>query len=255
MGGPTGGGSFAQPLTGADYNRRLQAGESSDAIRNSQKGLFGNGLSDNQFNDIVTQAGMQSPTGRPLAGSAQFYQPIYQPQYQNYNMGSPMGISQYGQQPSFGGGFGGFGGGFGRGFGGGFGRGFGGFSDMMYRPDMGQREQQMPGPTMMSGMGGTAENGFMSPGGMGGLSSQQQALIDDLGRMGGGQAGGYTPFAGFGPQQQYFPQQGQQMQQATPARTSSTPAQGIISRAAGVRNTPNMMRRAEGGIASLMDEA
>ena len=103
--GNSGGGSFAQPMTGADYNRRLQAGESSQTIRDSQRGgLFGGpGLSDNQFNDIVTQAGMQSPTGRPLAGSAQFYQPVYQPQFQDYNMGNPMSISQYGQQQ-----FGGF---------------------------------------------------------------------------------------------------------------------------------------------------
>lgn len=101
--GGGGSGGFAQPMTGADYNRRLQAGETSDDIRASQtsSGLFGETkLSDNQFNDIVTQAGMQSPTGRPLAGSAQFYQPVRQTQYQNYaNPYTAFNVSTYGTQP------------------------------------------------------------------------------------------------------------------------------------------------------------
>lgn len=97
------GGDFARPLTGQQYNQRLMQGQTNEQIRASQAGLFGNsGPSDAQFNDIVTQAGMQSPTGRPMIGSAQFYQPVYQPQYQDYNMGNPMSVSQYGQ------GFGGF---------------------------------------------------------------------------------------------------------------------------------------------------
>ena len=44
-----------------------------------------------------------------------------------------------------------------------------------------------PGGGMMSGMGGTAENGFMSPGGMGGFSGQQQELINGLRGLGGQQ--------------------------------------------------------------------
>jgi hypothetical protein len=39
--------------------------------------------------------------------SSQFFQPVYQPQYQNFNTGNPFNVSQYGQQPSYGGGTGG----------------------------------------------------------------------------------------------------------------------------------------------------
>jgi hypothetical protein len=188
-------------MTGGDYNRRLQAGESSDAIRNSQKGLFGNGLSDNQFNDIVTQAGMQSPTGRPLAGSAQFYQPVFQPQYQNYNMGNPMSISQYGQQPSYGG--------YGGGFGGGFGGYGGGFMPQMQNPYMYQQQQQQPQMNWQTGQ----------------MTQPAQPQMQ-------------TPF-NYQPVQQAQPNYGQ--------------SQAIVGRSSQMRGTPNVMRRAEGGIASLLD--
>ena len=36
-------------------------------------------------------------------------------------------------------------------------------------------------------------------------------------------------------------------------RTSSGPSQAIVGRSSQMRGTPNVMRRAEGGIASLMD--
>ena len=39
-----------------------------------------------------------------------------------------------------------------------------------------------------------------------------------------------------------------------PQRTSSGPTSPIVGRSAGFRGTPNVMRRAEGGIASLMDD-
>jgi hypothetical protein len=53
-----------------------------------------------------------------------------------------------------------------------------------YMGQMQQREQQMPGSTMLAGMGGTAENGFMSPGGRGGYNPfsaklPELNLIDD----------------------------------------------------------------------------
>lgn len=84
---------------GATYNSLLRQGFADDAIRSSANELFGT-QSNADWNDMVTQAGMAA--GRPLPGSAQFYQPVYQPQYQDYNMGNRMGVSQYGQ------GFGGF---------------------------------------------------------------------------------------------------------------------------------------------------
>lgn len=88
----------AQPtgMTGSTYNQNLQSGMTDAQMRAANPQY-----SNNQWNDIVTQAGMQSPTSRPLAGSAQFYQPVYQQQTQNYSMTNPMGVSQYGQ--SFGG--------------------------------------------------------------------------------------------------------------------------------------------------------
>ena len=38
-----------------------------------------------------------------------------------------------------------------------------------------------------------------------------------------------------------------------PQRTSSGPSQAIVGRSSQMRGTPNVMRRAEGGITSLMD--
>lgn len=94
-----------QVMTGSTYNQNLQRGMTDEQMRTMRTGPGENyplmyDYSPNQWNDIVTQAGMES--GRPLAGSAQFYQPVYQPQYRDYNMGGRMGVSQYGQ------GFGGF---------------------------------------------------------------------------------------------------------------------------------------------------
>jgi hypothetical protein len=43
-------------------------------------------------------------------------------------------------------------------------------------------------------------------------------------------------------------------QQPTPQRTSSGPSQAIVGRSSQMRGTPNVMRRAEGGIASLVDD-
>jgi hypothetical protein len=66
----------------------------------------------------------------------------------------------------------------------------------------------------------------------------------------------------FMPQMQQFqPQMNMGMQtpfssgMSQPPRTSSGPAQAIVGRSSQMRGTPNVMRRAEGGITSLMDEA
>jgi hypothetical protein len=68
----------------------------------------------------------------------------------------------------------------------------------------------------------------------------------------------------FMPQMQQFqPQMGMGMQtpfssgmsQPAPQRTSSGPAQAIVGRSSQMRGTPNVMRRAEGGITSLMGKA
>jgi len=86
---------------GSAYNELLNQGFTSDQIRQSSSQMYGAPSAAN-WDAMVQNAGMNSPTGRPMAGSAQFYQPVYQPQYQDYNMGNRMGVSQYGQ------GFGGF---------------------------------------------------------------------------------------------------------------------------------------------------
>ena len=64
-----------------------------------------------------------------------------------------------------------------------------------------------------------------------------------------------TPFSYQQPQQyqQYQQYQPQQMQQPT-AQPNYGPSQAIVGRSSQMRGTPNVMRRAEGGIASLMDD-
>ena len=143
-----------------------------------------------------TQPTMQPPIGRPVPGSAQFYQPVYQQQYQDYNMGNRMGVSQFGQQPFFSG----------------------------FMPQM-----QAPFNPYTNSFGG----GFMP----------QQQFQPQMGM------GMQTPFSSG------MSQPRQQTQPFTPQRTSSGPSRPIVSRSAGMRGTPNVMRRAEGGITSLMGKA
>ena len=59
-----------------------------------------------------------------------------------------------------------------------------------------------------------------------------------------------TPFSYQQPQQQYQPQQMQQPM----AQPNYGPSQAIVGRSSQMRGTPNVMRRVEGGIASLMDD-
>jgi hypothetical protein len=50
---------------------------------------------------MVQNAGMNSPTGRPMAGSDQFFQPVYNSQYQNSaRPATQFDVSSYGTQPS-----------------------------------------------------------------------------------------------------------------------------------------------------------
>jgi len=60
-----------------------------------------------------------------------------------------------------------------------------------------------------------------------------------------------TPFSYQQPQQQM--QTPFSYQQPMAQRTSSGPSQAIVGRSSQMRGTPNVMRRAEGGIASLLD--
>lgn len=91
-----------QQSKGNYYNQQLAAGKNDAEIRTAieTNPQFGSKQSDSDWSTLVQTAGMQSPTGRPLAGSAQFYQPVYQSQYQNYaNPYTAFNVSTYGTQP------------------------------------------------------------------------------------------------------------------------------------------------------------
>lgn len=103
--------------------------------------------------------------------------------------------------------------------------------------------------------------GYQSPFNYGGGGAQLPQS------MYGGVYGGMGGMGGMGGQQQFMQQPQQYMQQpqqymqqpsapAAPiAPRSSGPSQPILSRAAMARGTPNVMRRAEGGITSLLDDS
>ena len=161
--------------------------------------------------------------------SSQFYQPIYQPQYQNYSMGNPMSVSQYGQQPQ--------------------------------QPQMNWQTGQMTQPAPQTSFNPYANNfggGFGGFGGFGGYGGGFGGGFDSgygggFGGFGGGFDSGY---GGFMPQMQSPYSYQQPMQQAQPAQQSplSSIGRAIVGRSSQMRGTPNVMRRAEGGIASLMDD-
>jgi hypothetical protein len=85
-----------QQSKGDYYNQQLAAGQNDTQIRSNveNNAQFGSKQSDSDWSTLVQTAGMQSPTGRPLVGSGQFYQPVYNSAYQIYNTSSPMNVSQ-----------------------------------------------------------------------------------------------------------------------------------------------------------------
>jgi len=256
---------------------------------------------------------MRSPTGRPLAGSAQFYQPVYQPQYQNYTTTNPLGVSQYGQpmtpeslvnsayagigrygignatnqidpagyqyyinqlqsgalnpnnffgtfqnavqqyqqqnptdrytqytmnQPGYMGGYGGYGG-------------------MEMSNPFSYNQPSYGGMRTYGGMGGYGGYGGM---GMSNPFSYSQPSYGGMGGYGGyGGYGGMGGYGGYGGMGMFNPfSYGQSsfggantMGFGAPAQPNYGPSSAIVSRSAGVRGTPNVMRRASGGIADL----
>jgi hypothetical protein len=76
--------------------------------------------------------------------------------------------------------------------------------------------------------------------------------------MGLGFGGGQQPQQQYNPYQQYQPQQPYDQGFVAPQQpvipTSSGPSQAIVGRSSMGRGTPNVMRRAEGGIIDLMDK-
>lgn len=85
--------------SGQYYNTLLQQGYAGNDIRNALT-TQGKPISDSNYEALVQNAGMVSPTGRPMAGSDQFTQPVYNSQYQNYARPSTQfSTSLYGTQP------------------------------------------------------------------------------------------------------------------------------------------------------------
>jgi len=273
--------------SGGQYNNALTQGFTSNQIRDFAGQMYGAPSNEN-FNQLVTHAGMTSPTGRPIAGSAQFYQPIQQQQYQNYaNPYTAFNVSTYGTQPMM-------------------------STAAQYQANTGGNQQNVSNSinnfvrqnpnadmnSMLAAMRGDI-NAYdvQTAGGFNNYAPRmpspqmQQSFNPFTNNFGGGFGGGFMPqmqtpfrqpinnFGGFGggfmPQQQFTPQMqqfqpqmnmgmqtpfssgmSQPVQRPQPAAPrSSGPAQPIISRSAGMRGTPNVMRRAEGGITSLMDKA
>ena len=312
---------------GQQYNALLQQGYTGNDIRGA---LTTNGkpVSDSDYGFLVQDAGMKSPTGRPMAGSDQFFQPVYNSQYQNYaRPATQFDVSAYGTQPS---------------------RSpasanmsrsainskIGDFYNTNYRDNpngvgMGDtldfmrvnginRDDfqtwggvqnygpQTSAPSMQTKMqqqfnpysNNSGFNGQLMTAGYGGFGSLAGGLSPFVtGQMPQTQTpfsyqqSSYqpqmqTPFnfqqSSYQPQQQYNPYQmqtpfsyqqqsyqptqlpayvydtirdlDQYKSQPVPQRTSSGPSQAIVGRSSQMRGTPNVMRRAEGGIASLMDD-
>lgn len=85
--------------SGGQYNDLLNQGFTSNQIRNSASTMYG-APSDANWGAMVQNAGMNSPTGRPMAGSDQFFQPVYNQSYMNYaRPATQFDVSMYGTQP------------------------------------------------------------------------------------------------------------------------------------------------------------
>ena len=86
--------------SGQYYNSLLQQGYTGNDIRNSLT-TQGRPVSDSDYGFLVQNAAMTSPTSRPFAGSDQFFQPVYNTSYQNYaRPATQFDVSSYGTQAS-----------------------------------------------------------------------------------------------------------------------------------------------------------
>jgi len=84
---------------GGLYNSLLQQGFTGNDIRGALT-TQGRPVSDSDYGFLVQNAAMTSPTGRPMAGSDQFFQPVYNTSYQNYaRPATQFDVSTYGTQP------------------------------------------------------------------------------------------------------------------------------------------------------------
>jgi hypothetical protein len=84
---------------------------------------------------------------------------------------------------------------------------------------------------------------------------QGQMGVSQYGQQPSGMPQMQTPFNPYTNSYQQAMPMANQYQQPMAPRVSSGPSQAIVSRSAQMRGTPNVMaRKAEGGIASLVDE-
>jgi hypothetical protein len=242
--------------SGQQYNALLQQGFTGNDIRNA---LTTNGkpVSDSDYGFLVQDAGMKSPTGRPMAGSDQFFQPVYNTSYQNYARPSTQfDVSTYGTQPMNS-----------PAFNSGMSRGnINNTIENFYRTNPMGRDVDISNTLNFMRDSGVNREDFQSWAGKNNYSPQmsmpsmqaQQPFNPYTNSSG---YGGYMPQmqSPFSYQPQYNPYQMQspfsyQQPAPMPQRTSSGPSQAIVGRSSQMRGTPNVMRRAEGGIASLMDD-
>jgi hypothetical protein len=247
-------GGMRYDQAGPQYNALLQQGYTGNDIRNSLT-TQGRPVSDSDYGFLVQNAAMTSPTGRPMAGSDQFFQPVYNTSYQNYARPSTQfDVSTYGTQPMNS-----------PAFNSGMSRGnINNTIENFYRTNPMGRDADISNTLNFMRDSGVNREDFQSWAGKNNYSPQmsmpsmqaQQPFNPYTNSSG---YGGYMPQmqSPFSYQPQYNPYQMQSpfsYQQPTPQRTSSGPSQAIVGRSSQMRGTPNVMRRAEGGIASLMDD-
>jgi hypothetical protein len=272
--------------SGNAYNELLNQGFTSDQIKSSASSMYGT-PSEANWTGMVQDAGMRSPTGRPMAGSDQFYQPVYNTSYQNYARPSTQfDVSTYGTQPMNS-----------PAFNSGMSRGnINNTIENFYRTNPMGRDAPMSDTLNFMRNSGVNREDFQSWAGKNNYSPQMsmpqmQSPFNPYTNSSG--YGGYMPqmqqmYNPFSYQQQSYQPQMQspfsyqpsyqpsyggysnyggdfgggfnmytpvtQQPAPMPQRTSSGPSQAIVGRSSQMRGTPNVMRRAEGGIASLMDE-
>lgn len=227
---------------GQQYNALLQQGYTGNDIRNA---LTTNGkpVSDSDYGFLVQDAGMKSPTGRPMAGSDQFFQPVYNSSYMNYaRPATQFDVSSYGTQPSN----------------------SPAFNSGMSRNAINQNLNSFYQDNYRDNPMGVSMSDTL------GMMRNQGINRDDIQQWGGVNNYGpqmsmpqtpmpfnpYTNTSGYGgfmPQMQ-SPFSYQQPMQPTPQRMSSGPRQAIVGRSSQMRGTPNVRRYAEGGITALLDQ-
>ena len=206
----------------------------------------------------------QTRGGRPSGQDSQFYQPAYQPQYANYATTNPLGVSQYGTPmtpsslvDSAYAGIGRFGVGTGTNQmdAGGRQNHINAFQTLEYTPENffqkfanSVRDYQTQNPNDRYTQYMQNQPGYM--GGYQGYMPQMQSPQQMQ-----------TPFNPYTNQYQspFSYQQPQYQQMQTPfsyqqpmAQRTSGPSQAIVGRSSQMRGTPNVMRRAKGGITSLL---